>query len=547
MKNKTKKLIVISSFLMIIILGLVFVLLLDEEDKKVKEQNSTTKVIEETYEVSPEEANESDNTTISEEAKEDTSQSDKPVYKINLSMSKTNEWESDGKFYAQFDIKINNKTSDKITNWKVSFPVSDSVEMDNIWNGTDKVSNGVMVISSAEYNQEISAKSELKDVGFIMYSTNKDELNELSEKAVLLIDDKEYKELDNDNKETSGDKTSQASDVSEEKNDNETTDNETTEQTTNKSQASKAESNGKTPFENHGKLSVNGTDIVDKDGNKFQLKGLSTHGIAWFPDYVNKDAFKTFRDDWGANLIRLAMYTDENMGYCAGGDKEKIKSLVCNGVDYATELGMYVIVDWHILHDTDPNIHIDESKIFFEEMTKKYSDHDNVIYEICNEPNGSTTWDDVKKYANEIIPIIRKNCPNAIIIVGTPTWSQDVDIASNSPIEGYDNIMYAIHFYAATHTDNIRSKVDEAHKNGLPVFVSEFSICDASGNGAIDYDQAEKWFDLINKYNLSYAAWNISNKDETSSIIVPACTKKSDWTVDELSDTGKWIREQIKN
>ena len=105
--------------------------------------------------------------------------------------------------------------------------------------------------------------------------------------------------------------------------------------------------------------------------------------------------------------------------------------------------------------------------------------------------------------------------------------------------------MYAVHFYAATHTDNIRNKVTTALNSGLPIFVSEFSICDASGNGAIDYGQAEKWFDLINSNNLSYAAWNISNKNETSSIIKASCTKTSGWTVDDLSDTGVWIRKQI--
>ncbi|MDE5873697.1 MAG: glycoside hydrolase family 5 protein, partial [Lachnospiraceae bacterium] len=167
-----------------------------------------------------------------------------------------------------------------------------------------------------------------------------------------------------------------------------------------------------------------------------------------------------------------------------------------------------------------------------------------IIYEICNEPNGGTSWSEVKSYAEEIIPIIRKNDPDAIIIVGTPTWSQDVDIAAQDPLD-YDNVMYAIHFYAATHTDNIRNKAKTAFSSGLPIFVSEFSICDASGNGAIDYNQADLWFDLIEEYNLSYAAWNVSNKDETSSLIKSSCSKTSGWSDDELSETGIWLKKQI--
>ena len=321
---------------------------------------------------------------------------------------------------------------------------------------------------------------------------------------------------------------------------------EATEETTTEAPSVPAEAETGTPLDNHGKLSVEGTNIVDENGDVYQLKGVSTHGMAWFPDYVNKDAFQTFRDDWGANIIRLAMYTAEYAGYCEGGDKEYLKSLIDTGVQAATELGMYVIVDWHILHDLTPHKYKDDAKAFFEEMSAKYKDYDNVIYEICNEPNGGTTWADVKSYAEEIIPIIRANDPDAIIIVGTPNWSQDVDIAAQDPITGYDNIMYAVHFYAATHTDNIRNKVTTALDAGLPIIVSEFSICDASGNGAIDYNQADLWFDLIEANNMSYVGWNISNKDETSSIIKSSCTKLSGWTEDELSESGVWLRNQIK-
>lgn len=239
------------------------------------------------------------------------------------------------------------------------------------------------------------------------------------------------------------------------------------------------------------------------------------------------------------------MYTDESGGYCSGGNKDNLKALVDKGVTAATNLDMYVIIDWHILHDLSPKVYEDEAKAFFEEMSSKYKDYDNVIYEICNEPNGITTWSDVKSYAEEIIPIIKANNEDAVIIVGTPTWSQDVDIAAKDPIKGYDNIMYALHFYAATHTDGIRNKVTTARDAGIPVFISEFSICDASGNGAIDYGQAEKWFDLINDNNLSYAAWSLSNKNETSALIKSSCTKKSGWNEDELSDAGNWIRNKI--
>jgi len=447
-----------------------------------------------------------------------------------VSMDAGDGWEGSGKYYNQYTVSIHNNTSYDIKNWSIKIPVAGDVTIDSSWNGTFSNDGGTITITPVEYNGTVAANSTLADIGFIVVASSKSDIDAMASAAELYVDGQLYV----------------STAVDEGQDNTEETATETTEETTTEAPSVPAEAETGTPLDNHGKLSVEGTNIVDENGDVYQLKGVSTHGMAWFPDYVNKDAFQTFRDDWGANIIRLAMYTAEYAGYCEGGDKEYLKSLIDTGVQAATELGMYVIVDWHILHDLTPHKYKDDAKAFFEEMSAKYKDYDNVIYEICNEPNGGTTWADVKSYAEEIIPIIRANDPDAIIIVGTPNWSQDVDIAAQDPITGYDNIMYAVHFYAATHTDNIRNKVTTALDAGLPIIVSEFSICDASGNGAIDYNQADLWFHLIEANNMSYVGWNISNKDETSSIIKSSCTKLSGWTEDELSESGVWLRNQIK-
>ena len=296
---------------------------------------------------------------------------------------------------------------------------------------------------------------------------------------------------------------------------------------------------------NSGALQVIGTQLCDKNGNPVQLRGISTHGLAWFPEYVNSELFEQFRNEWNANVMRLAMYTDENGGYCAGGDQDELKKLVKNGVRYATDNDMYVIIDWHVLNDRDPNVHIDDAKAFFKEMSKEYAGADNVLYEICNEPNGQTSWNDIKLYADEIIPIIRKNDSDAIIIVGTPNWSQYVDQAADNPISGYDNIMYALHFYAATHKEWLRDTMTKAIDQGLPVFVTEYGICDASGNGSIDEAEANRWVETMDDYGVSYVAWNLSNKNETSSIISASCPKTSNLETSDLSDSGKWLYNML--
>ncbi len=300
------------------------------------------------------------------------------------------------------------------------------------------------------------------------------------------------------------------------------------------------------PVALHGKLQVSESRLTDCHGNSFQLYGMSTHGIAWFPQYVNRDTFRTLRDDWNTNCIRLALYTAEYNGYCSGGDPKELKKLIKNGVDYATELGMYVILDWHVLKDQDPNVYKTEALNFFHEMSALYRDYDNVLYEICNEPNSYATWDSIKSYAREIIPIIRANDEDAVIIVGTPTWSQDIHQAAASPLE-YDNLLYALHFYAATHTDWLRQRLNTCLAQGLPVFVSEFGTCDASGNGSNDFQQAALWLELLDRYQISYCCWNLANKAETSSVISPDCHKICEWKPEELSETGRWISDYFRS
>ena len=294
-----------------------------------------------------------------------------------------------------------------------------------------------------------------------------------------------------------------------------------------------------------GALHVDGTCLVDENGQTVQLKGISTHGLAWYPDYVNEDCFRQLREDWHANVIRLAMYTEEYGGYCSGGDQESLKALVKNGVDYATALDMYVIIDWHILSDSNPNRHLTEAKDFFTEMAGLYGAYNNVLYEICNEPNGNTSWSDVKTYAEEVIPVIRSCDPDGIILVGTPNWSQYVDQAAADPITGYDNIMYTLHFYAATHRESLRNTMTAAIDAGLPVFVSEYGICDASGNGAIDEAQANQWVRTMDDHQVSYVAWNLSNKNETSAILKSDCKKTSGFTEEDLSAAGKWLYQLL--
>lgn len=296
----------------------------------------------------------------------------------------------------------------------------------------------------------------------------------------------------------------------------------------------------KTPVDKWGQLHVSGSHIVNQKGKTVSLKGVSTHGIAWFPEYVNKSCFKSFRK-MGVNTIRLAFYSDPGAGY-----SKSLYGKVDQGIQYATELGMYVILDWHILNDGNPKTHQKQAFAFFTHFSKKYGKQNNILYEICNEPNGNITWKkQIKPYAKKVIKRIRKYDKKNIVIVGTPTWSQDVDVVAKSPLKE-KNVAYSLHFYAATHKEWIQNKLKTAYKAGLPIVVTEFSICDASGNGRLDKKSATKWMKLLKKYKIGHVAWNVSNKKESSALIKSSCQKTGGFQKKHLSSSGKWISKWWK-
>lgn len=291
----------------------------------------------------------------------------------------------------------------------------------------------------------------------------------------------------------------------------------------------------------NGWLKIENNTLVNEKKEKIRLKGISTHGLQWYSKYANYDMMKSLKEEFDINLFRIAMYTEEN-GYIYNKSlKNKVEEIVEN----AKKLDMYVIIDWHILSDGDPLMHKEEAKEFFREMSLKYKDYPNVIYEICNEPNGNVTWENnIKPYAEGVIKEIRENSKKSIIIVGTPTWSQEVDKPAKNKIND-EQVMYALHFYSGTHTEWLRERVKEALKD-IPIFVSEWGVSDASGNGGVYKEETIKWINFMKENNLSYAVWSLSDKNESSALLVSGASANM-VTENSLSEAGKLIKSVIKD
>lgn len=318
-------------------------------------------------------------------------------------------------------------------------------------------------------------------------------------------------------------------------------------------------------------LDKNGTKtLCDKDGNPIQLRGMSTHGLQWYPEIINDNAFAALSNDWGSNVIRIAMYVAEG-GYSK--DPETIKKRVIDGIDLAIANDMYAMLDWHVLTPGDPNADIYKGAMdFFKEISQKYPNNPHIIYELANEPspndpgvtNDAAGWAKVKSYAEPIIKMLRDSGNKNLVIVGSPNWSQRPDLAADNPIND-NNTIYTVHFYSGTHKPsadssdrgNVMSNARYALEHGVAVFASEWGTSEASGNNGPYLKEADEWLEFLNANNISWCNWSLTNKNETSGSFIPFISGKSDatsldpgddqvWSPKELSVSGEYARARIK-
>ncbi|WP_218110110.1 glycoside hydrolase family 5 protein [Oligoflexus tunisiensis] len=287
----------------------------------------------------------------------------------------------------------------------------------------------------------------------------------------------------------------------------------------------------------HGMLSVAGGKIVDKNQKPIQLKGMSLFWSQWSGTFWNADVVATLKKDWKATLVRAAMGVEEG-GYLTqpAAEKERVKTVV----EAAIKEGLYVIIDWHDHHATR---NADKAVEFFTEMATLYGNNPHVLFEIYNEPIDDS-WDQVKAYAEKVIKAIRAKNAKNLVIVGSPTWSQRVDLAADNPIQD-SNVAYTLHFYAGTHRQELRDKAAYAIQKGLALFVTEFGVCASSGNGNIDLPETDRWMEFMNKHGISWANWSLFDKDESASALKNGANPRGGWTDSDLTVSGAYIKRKI--
>jgi endoglucanase len=297
---------------------------------------------------------------------------------------------------------------------------------------------------------------------------------------------------------------------------------------------------GQSPVEKNGSLKVEKGQVVNQFGVPPQLRGMSFSWSIWKGQkYYTPGVVDWLSTDFKVSIIRVAMAVQPDSGYLQNPSLQM--RLVNTVVDEAIKDGIYVLIDWH---DHNSNLHLEQSKRFFAMMAQKYKGVPNVIYEIWNEPE-RVSWDIVKTYAQQVITEIRKYDPDNLVIVGSPHWDQDVDVAANDPLTGFNNIAYSFHFYASdpNHQDGLRTRAERAMKSGLPLFITEWGVGEANGNGKFDKEENKAWLKWMDTNKLSWANWNITDKNETTAILMPGAPENGGWTDSQLTPAGAYIRK----
>ena len=292
------------------------------------------------------------------------------------------------------------------------------------------------------------------------------------------------------------------------------------------------------PVKQWGQLQVKGTQLCSEQGEPVVLRGVSLGWHNLWPRFYNKKAVKWLKNDWHPTVIRAAMGLHIEDNYLE--NPQFAMECMEPVIKAAIQQNLYVIIDWH-----SHKLLTDEAVKFFTEMSRKYGKYPHVIYELYNEPV-EDSWDDLKAYATRVTQAIRANDPDNLILMGCPHWDQDIHLVAESPLKDVTNVMYTVHFYAATHKQHLRDRVTQAVSRGVPVFISESAGMEASGDGPLDEAELQAWIDMLEQQKISWVFWSVSDKNETCSMLIPRAKATGGWTDDLIKPWGKLVRQALR-
>ena len=312
---------------------------------------------------------------------------------------------------------------------------------------------------------------------------------------------------------------------------------------------------GKTPVERWGALTVSGTQLVSSiTHEEVQLVGVSlfASNTGWHGDKFWTQGVIDALAKWpGLSLVRAPMGVEEAGGYLEDpSNMDKLKTVI----DAAVSAGVYIVVDWHSFM---AELYLDDAKQFFREISTKYGQLPNLLFEIYNEPkppdeSGKRDWKALRGYSLALLRVIRQHSANPVI-VGTPFFSQYLPDVARFPITEFKNVLYSLHFYASYAGHTILQTYLEQYGQTIPIFVSEW------GSACPHYDcpvvprRVDNWMALLDNHNVSWAHWALNDqandKDHTlantMSMLHPGADANGVWPESAWTTTGHFTRALI--
>jgi hypothetical protein len=273
-------------------------------------------------------------------------------------------------------------------------------------------------------------------------------------------------------------------------------------------------------------VKVEGNKFVTGPGKTIVFRGLDTSD----PDKLerdkhwNKEYFQVMKN-WGANIVRFPVHP---AAWRRQGQENYLK-LLDQGVQWATELGMYVIIDWHSIGNLRSELYQNpmyettkkETLEFWRTMAKHYKSNTTVaLFELFNEPTvmngqaGTCNWPQWKELVEEMIVVIRANGSQAVPLVAGFDWAYDLTPVEQDPINA-PGIAYVSHPYPMKRQKPWAPQWTKdwgfvAKK--YPVILTEIGFSGADERGAhVPVISDESYGEAITKYadenGISYTVW----------------------------------------
>jgi aryl-phospho-beta-D-glucosidase BglC (GH1 family) len=273
-------------------------------------------------------------------------------------------------------------------------------------------------------------------------------------------------------------------------------------------------------------IRVDGNRFVDDDGNTVIFRGVSIAD----PDKLEKNGrwakshFEAVKS-WGANIVRLPVHPVA----WRERDRDRYFELLDQAVTWATELEIYLLIDWHSIGNPLSGMFQhsmyktseQEAREFWRAVSHRYQGIPTIaFYEIYNEPTtysgqlGWASWDDWTAFNEEIISIIRAHNDDTVPLVAGWNWAYELHHVKDDPIEA-EGIGYVTHPYPQKVEPPYEEKWERDFgyvADTYPVFATEFGFTRAENPdahipviGGPEY--GEEIIDYFEKKGISWAAW----------------------------------------